>query len=345
MSYDPIRTVEASYAAGLTEAEWLRGLLTTLLPLRDARAFWAVTFDTADPSRLRLGDIVAAGDFPRGVEDGFRSTWERIPAEFSIPFWRSAPVFDTMTRRLRSHPAPSPQMRGYLEAVPGEAASLVAANPDGRGVQLGYLAAPGHVPAPRTVHRLRLVAAHVAAGLRLRQQARAHLDSIGDSDAVVRPSGKLESAGVEPPGAIEQSRLGEAVRSVERARGGLRRTDPDEALALWRGLLSGEWSLVDRHERDGRRLILARRNRPGVPDVKALRRREREVLSYAVRGHSNKYVAYVLGVSAASVAVHLASALAKLGVRSRREAIDLLGGGVPRAPSSVRVDGEGPDGS
>ena len=35
-------------------------------------------------------------------------------------------------------------------------------------------------------------------------------------------------------------------------------SDPDGAVARWRGLASGTWSLVDKVESDGRRFIVAR---------------------------------------------------------------------------------------
>jgi DNA-binding CsgD family transcriptional regulator len=41
-------------------------------------------------------------------------------------------------------------------------------------------------------------------------------------------------------------------------------------------------------------------------------------------GHPNKLIGYSLGLSVSSVATHLASAMRKLGVRSRVELIELL---------------------
>jgi DNA-binding CsgD family transcriptional regulator len=83
-------------------------------------------------------------------------------------------------------------------------------------------------------------------------------------------------------------------------------------------------SLVDHCERDGRRLVLARRNRPDVNDPKALAPRERDVLAYAALGHSNKYIGYMLGLAPSTVAEHLLRAERKLGVGSRGEVIRLL---------------------
>lgn len=50
---------------------------------------------------------------------------------------------------------------------------------------------------------------------------------------------------------------------------------------------------------------------------------ERETLSRAVLGHSNKQVAHDLGLAPSTVAGHLAKAAAKLGARSRVELITM----------------------
>ena len=115
--------------------------------------------------------------------------------------------------------------------------------------------------------------------------------------------------------------LAEAVRHMDRARGALRRTDPEEALQLWQGLVDGTWSLVDRLESDGKRYILARHNEPGVRDPKALTQRERSVAAFAAMGHQNKFIGYLLGLSTSTVSGHLGSARQKLGLRSRAELV------------------------
>jgi DNA-binding CsgD family transcriptional regulator len=100
---------------------------------------------------------------------------------------------------------------------------------------------------------------------------------------------------------------------------------PEEAARLWQAVVDGEWSLVAHHEADGRRVILARRNAPAARDPRALAPREREVLAYVALGHANKYIGYVLGISPATVAARLRTGLVKLGLRSRRELIQVLG--------------------
>jgi len=51
-----------------------------------------------------------------------------------------------------------------------------------------------------------------------------------------------------------------------------------------------------------------------------LTRREREILSYLVEGHSNKVIAGYLGVTEATVKVHLKSVLRKINVANRTQA-------------------------
>jgi DNA-binding CsgD family transcriptional regulator len=48
------------------------------------------------------------------------------------------------------------------------------------------------------------------------------------------------------------------------------------------------------------------------------------VLAYAVLGHSNKYIGYMLGLAASTVGEHLANAQRKLAAGSRRELIALF---------------------
>jgi DNA-binding NarL/FixJ family response regulator len=118
--------------------------------------------------------------------------------------------------------------------------------------------------------------------------------------------------------------------AVEPGSGPLRRLSSEEAIALWAGLFDGGWSSVERGV-DGRTLV-ARRN---TPETKALAQRERDVLSLAARGHSNKQIGYLLGLAASTVATYLAAALPKLGLQCRREAIELFGGSVRCGPEEV----------
>ena len=105
-----------------------------------------------------------------------------------------------------------------------------------------------------------------------------------------------------------------AALDVDRAR--LRSTPEDEALDLWKCLFSGEYSVVDRFDTDGKRLFIAKKNVPVARGPRALSERERQVLALVSVGHSDKSAAYELGIAEGTVAGHLHAGLKKLGLSS-----------------------------
>jgi DNA-binding NarL/FixJ family response regulator len=113
-----------------------------------------------------------------------------------------------------------------------------------------------------------------------------------------------------------------AAVAIDRARG-TRVPDEDDAIALWHALIAGQWTVIDRVDSDGRRLFIARKNVPAVHRHHALTTREQQVVAHAVLGHSNKLIAYELGLAWSTVANHLTDAQSKLGVRTRAELIQL----------------------
>jgi DNA-binding CsgD family transcriptional regulator len=152
---------------------------------------------------------------------------------------------------------------------------------------------------------------------RLEAVQRGRPNLVTGADAVVSPSGKVEHAERDAAKKEARAALRDAVIALDRARGPLRRRAPDEAIAAWKGLVDARWSLVDQFESDGRRFVVARRNEPGAVTLDVLSARERQVVSYVAFGHTNKLIAYELGISHSTVRVLLARAAAKLGVPSR----------------------------
>jgi DNA-binding CsgD family transcriptional regulator len=102
----------------------------------------------------------------------------------------------------------------------------------------------------------------------------------------------------------------------------LRRAATDER-AIWWGLLSGRWRLVDQFDVAGRRFVIARgRPRPASTRAPAhLTGREREACAGAAEGRANKVIAAELGVAVSTVGTLLSRATRKLGCRSRAELI------------------------
>ena len=85
----------------------------------------------------------------------------------------------------------------------------------------------------------------------------------------------------------------------------------------WRDLQRGAWSLVQHFDRDGRRYLVAVRTERGARKAPPLSARERDVCARVAKGHSNKVIAYDLGISLSTVAGYIATSSKKLGVGSR----------------------------
>ena len=165
----------------------------------------------------------------------------------------------------------------------------------------------------RLRHRYDRLAAHVAAGFRLHRALGPLSAAAHEEEAVLETNGKLAHASGPATAAPARAALKEAVLTSERARGSLRKENPEEAVQIWRGLVAGRWSLIDRFDSDGRRYLVAHRNDPSTPDPRALTLREKQVLGFAALGQSNKAIAYALGISPSAVSALLRSANVKLG--------------------------------
>lgn len=322
MRLDAIGAVESCYAPVADEEGWLRGVLRALEPLDDGLGLYATRFDTSGPVGVRLDpSVVALNPDEAWIREATAGTLEGDPAVIRATYRAPGPV-SLASQRLRRicsamgiGPVPLPAGRDVL--------GVFARDVDDRGILIGIpLRRAENAPGPRLRHALGAIAAHLTSARRLRALGPTATSSdVDGAEAILDARGTVAHAS----GAAESRRarevLSHAVRAVERARGATRRVAPEEALALWEALVAGTWSLVDATDTDGKRFVLARRNVPGVREPKALTSPERDVLAYAARGHSNKYIAYLLGVRPSTVASQLASASRKLGLRSRSELI------------------------
>jgi DNA-binding CsgD family transcriptional regulator len=119
------------------------------------------------------------------------------------------------------------------------------------------------------------------------------------------------AAGSEKALAAAVVRRAEAQRSAEAV-------GSEAALQAWRGLTDGRWSIVDQVESDGKHFLVARRNELDTGDVRVttLTPIERQACAMRAAGHSQKLIAYELGIHTSAVARHLANGMNKLGIRS-----------------------------
>ncbi len=205
-----------------------------------------------------------------------------------------------------------------------DALGINGMNPGGTGcLVLAFRATMTRLPSCQR-ERLTRVALHLATAhrLRMRMGIEIEADPTSRAEAIVDPSGEVQHA--IGPATLRPAlqALREAVVDVERARGRLRYRDPEQALVSWRGLVAGRWTLVEHFEQCGRRYLLARENKPHIPEPATLSRRERQVLAYAAMGHSNKEIAYELGIAHSTVKVLLFRAGTKLKARTRTELLE-----------------------
>jgi DNA-binding CsgD family transcriptional regulator len=160
------------------------------------------------------------------------------------------------------------------------------------------------------------------------------------AEAVVTPDGAMLHAQGVAREAPAQSALRQAARRIDKARCREAQDPGEDPLALWRGLVDGRWSLVERFESDGRRVLVAQRNEPPARALRALDERERKLIALLAVGHSLKLCAYELGQPESTTSKMARCAMRKLGVLSRDELVEIHGAIVrtsdPR--SSPRVD-------
>jgi DNA-binding CsgD family transcriptional regulator len=91
------------------------------------------------------------------------------------------------------------------------------------------------------------------------------------------------------------------------------------ALSRYKSRVDARWSILFQTQRGGDEYIVARRSVPPSFTLARLMRREREIVSDLVVGHTLKEIAYALGLSDSTVRVLAARAAQKFGVTSTRE--------------------------
>lgn len=246
---------------------------------------------------------------------------------YSVHLWDAVARRDPSFRpHLESHAAPrapSPEPRGVMRYP--DSLNLIAA--DATGLGCAFAANRLHRatrPLPRALARtLSQLATHIAAAYRLRRQ-RATADALALSEAIIDQRQRVVHAEGEARSHWALGAIRDAAVAVARARpapGERAPSHPDAAIEAWHSLVAGRWTVLDHFDRDGRRYFIARPNAPETGPEPRLTERERQVLGALVLGHSNKLIAYELGLHPSTVSNHLASAAAKLGASSRVELV------------------------
>lgn len=322
--FDPIAVVEHAYDLDAADDRWLETLTRTAHPDLALGEGLCWFFSMRDRGGVHVtspmgffGATAASMHFAKALH-------ENTPDAVVETFYAPVAFFDAISADTGA--------LAYFHAI-AKRSGVAFVDALGLRVGDGYdksitIAAPSLTPATPTRQRrtrwLRL-ATHLGAALRLRRRFHERSRVTHDPVALLDPDGKVVHLA---DGVASNTRksLTHAVRTMERARGSLRRRSPDEALALWQGLVAGRYSVVDWVDSDARRFLVAVDNAVFEGGPRALSRREREVVEFAMHGRSNREIAYALGLGEGTVARTIRDSLRKLGGARRQDLAALFGG-------------------
>ena len=345
-----IDVVERAYDVQPPEADWLTGLLEVATPIFDhgLGTTIRVVERPAEGGTITQGALYATSNLPPDWNETALALFAFLPPE--LVELRTRPgtahtyselwgIYSELRDRLGLSGdfddwayRPNAEAIQKVANICKDTLVVTATDPQGRGF---YIAS--HLPVPTKLteperERWRMLGAHLASGFRLRQgltqrgvvtssKLPGHAEAILDpkSFRVTDASGRAKSAG-----AMEMLR--DAAVKVDRARGRLRKSDPEESLTTWWALLQGRWSLVDWFDTDGRRYVLAHPNPPNIGDPRGLTEREAQVVTYAALGESQKMLSYRIGMSNSTVSRALDSAMHKLGVKTQAQLVEKMRG-------------------
>ncbi len=316
-----LEVVEAAYAVDDDDPAWLARIVDAAMPALDGGlGVFAYTVEIVDGTKVVPSNVVSRCTVPEVAAVVGRANARAIPGEVEALY--RGPNVATLTETLGCEPIDHPVL-GELYRPLGlrDTLGVIASDTPTRGMVLAApLAEVTRVDRRRRAEWQR-VAIHLATALRLRRRIARTSDP---PDAVLRPDGRIEH--LEPSAQAPRARevLRQHAVAIDRARGAMRRQDPGAALDLWRALAAARWSLVDSFERDGRRYLVARRNEPDVGGERGLTPLEQLVVERIAARRSSKAIAYELGLSPATVSGFLASAMGKLGVKTREELVQAV---------------------
>ncbi len=186
---------------------------------------------------------------------------------------------------------------------------------------------------------LERLAAHIAAAHRLRRTQQKPIEiKLDHAVALFEENGNLAHTQSSSPHSINA--LQDAAHQFARARNNS--SSGEEKLHLWQALIDGRWSIQSQTDTDGHRYIVARPNLVKAPPRASLSKSEERVATCASLGHSNKMIAYELGVSLSTVSSQLTAARRKLGAKTRTELIHTIRSKLSSPPDAAPPEATAP---
>jgi DNA-binding CsgD family transcriptional regulator len=327
-----MKFVESAYAVELSYASWARGLLESTqdliaCDLGGFMCFWEA--QARGPVTMGRDSIVVTGvgekHAPRILDE-----LNRASPQWLTPILGSIPALGqcVLTSEVDPEEKLSYRTDNRADGI-HDGVNLIARDINDRGFLLSLGIPAGQELGDALRRDLTRAVTHILAGLRLRLRLSSEepsgvsgAASPREPAAILSPAGRMVHASGAATVASARVALETAVRVIERARAG-HCGSPGEALESWKGLVAARWSLVDTFERDGKRYVVARENRPRTTGIPGLTWTETNVVAYAARGMTTKEVAYTLGISASTVRVLMMRAARRCGVEKRRDLLDL----------------------
>lgn len=354
---DVVPVIEAAYRVENNSTDWLQGVVEALVPVV-GRGFGVhcFRFECDRSGHYYPCEPVCSGATPEWAELWQGNWWERwiLPLDSGTiqkaisfgPCCYSTQLWSALSREIPTYSEFLTQLArgGYAHALPEYASSdlhstetnmfypesfnlvalgssssavVVCANIDARSCS---------TLSRKEIDIWEMVTAHIAAGDRIRRRLASNDPTQNPNvEAVMSPAGNVLHAEAGAKAKVIRERLREVAKQVDRARMQKNRHDPQTSLSLWRALYDQEWSVMDQFDSDGRRYVIARRN--PVPDVGLslpLSPQERQVADLVAMGHSNKAIAYEMGIAISTVATHVLHIKKQLKVTSRSGIIRIV---------------------
>ena len=324
-----IDMVEAAYRPAPDESDWLECVLAAGLSTMGQAVFaTGVTFKRPGKGQIARVQAWKHAGASDEVQKASVKHATKVPKEVERAWFRQGLV-DTASQVCD-------ESRRFFEAIASKTGMIRdgllvnAIDPDGHGAYIAILLPELTKLDSAERERWKMLGAHLTAGHRVWA---AIASATGQStlpcgaEAVVDPQTfrVTDAAGCGKDPNIA-AMLRDCARRVDRARGRLKKTDPDEALQSWWALMHGRWSMVDWFDSDGRRFVLGVPNPPDLGDPRGLTERELQVVSYAARGETGKLISYRLGVTRGTVSHELNAAMRKLGVKTQGQLAEKMRG-------------------
>ncbi len=325
-----ITMTEAAYNLQIGDDDWFPHLIDATVPLIDHGLGVAGLIGTIPPDAPLVPEKMHVATGPADFPLRLMRAMSELPQESTRPQIHSG--IGVLSEVNADEPRFLEAWRHHIDYAE-DGIGLTGLDPNGRCV---HIIAP--VPKTMTLSRAErdrwlMLAAHLSAGLRLRG-AVSDASSASPKEAESLPCGAdavLDANTFGVTDATQDTQVPESLQAVrdaairmDRARGRLRRDDPQEALEIWWALLQGRWSMVEWFDTDRRRYILAVPNAPRVLDPRGLTKRESQVVAHAAMGETNKLIAYRLGISGSRISSALRSAMRKLDVKTQPQLVQKL---------------------